>query len=291
MTLTRRRFLAQSSVVAAASALPARWVSARDVPKDRKLKLRFAVASDLHFGAKSQEKTEAMVAWINKEKKENGLDAFFINGDVTHDRPDFLTLLRDKYLTKLKVPYYCGKGNHDFVDEKPSSPTESWEKVWGYPADHGFALKDFAFVMADCSAPRKQGAYLAADPEWLKKQFEKYRDAPAIFVLIHIAQRKEGKDGWPKFGVHARDQRDKGEAVMELIESTKNVKAIFHGHNHDEAGMYESGDKRYFFTGNAGGWWGLDKGYRIVEIDEEHRMTTYQVNAEKGEEMNRNTFE
>lgn len=281
MKLTRRDFLAKSSVIATATALPAQWVHARDLPKERKLKLRFAVASDLHFGAKSKEKTEAMVAWINREKKDKGLDAFFINGDVTHDRADFHIPLRDQYLSKLKVPYYCGKGNHDYVDEKPGSPTESWEKIYGYPANHSFVMNDFAFVMADSSAPKNFKPYLAADPDWLKEQFKKYRDAPAIFVLIHIAQRKESKDGWPKFGVHARDEKAKGEAVMELIESTRNVKAIFHGHNHDEAGKWVSGGKPYYFTGHAGGSWGIGRGYRIVEIDEKHRMSTYQVDAEE----------
>lgn len=292
MSLTRRRFLAHSSAVAAAGALPARWVRAEDLPKDRKLKLRFAVASDLHFGPnKPKGKTEALLVWINREKKEHGLDALFINGDVTHDRASHNITLRDEYLTKLDVPYYCGKGNHDYVDQEPGSATESWEKIWGYPANHGFTLKDFAFVMADTSAPSDFRKWLAADPAWLKKELAKHRDAPAIFVLIHVAQRREGKDDWPKYGVHAKDQIEQAEAVMALIESTPNVKAVFHGHNHDEAGMWESGDKRYFFSGHAGGWWGLPRGYRIVEIDEDHRMVTYQVNAEEGGELNRNVID
>lgn len=289
MPLSRRLFLKQSSILAAASTLPARWVFADDLPKDRKIKLRFAVASDLHYGARSDEKAEQMVDWINKEKEDNGLDAFFLNGDCSHDRADFLTALRDKHLSKLDVPYYCGKGNHDYVDEKPGSPTESWKKVWGYPANHSFILNDFAFILADTSAPHNFKPYLAADVDWLKEQFKKYRDAPAIFLLIHIAQRKAGKDGWPKFGVHGSHAK-KGEAVMELIESTPNIRAIFHGHNHDEAGMWVSGEKRYLFTSHAGGSWGLAKGYRIVEVDDQHRIITYQLNAEEGGELNRNSF-
>ncbi|MFK7850807.1 MAG: metallophosphoesterase [Akkermansiaceae bacterium] len=292
MSIPRRSFLKKSSLVAVASALPVRWVSAEDLPKNRKIKLRFAVASDLHYAndsAKMAKKAKQLVGWINKEKKENGLDALILNGDIGHDRADTLLLLRNKYLKKLKVPYYCGKGNHDYVDEKPGSPAESWEKIWGYPANHSFVLNDFAFVMADTSAPKNFRPYLPADIDFLKAAFEKHREAPAIFVMIHIAQRKEAKDGWPKFGVHGSRSKE-GEAVMELIESTPNVKAIFHGHNHDEAGVWESGDKRYMFTSHAGGWWGGPKGYRIVEIDDQHRILTYQVNAEEGGELNRNVL-
>jgi len=78
------------------------------------------------------------------------------------------------------------------------------------------------------------------------------------------------------------------EAVMDLLDSTPNLRGVFHGHNHHETGMWISGERRYFFDSHAGGSWGAAKGYRIVEIDEEHRMVTYQVNAEQGGQLNRN---
>ena len=295
MPTTRRSFLKQTSILAAASALPARWVHAEDLPLDRKVKLRFAVASDLHYrpgGSRhpgGPEAAEALVGWINKEKEDKGLDAFFVNGDVSHDRAALLPEVRDRYFSKLTMPYYCGKGNHDYVDEQPGSASESWESIWGYPANHSFKLNDFAFVIADSSATRNFRPYLPADIDFLRAAFEKHRNAPAIFVLIHIAQRKEGKEGWPQFGVHGSRAKE-AEAVMDLIESTPNVKAIFHGHNHNEAGLWTSGDKRYLFTSHTGGWWGGPRGYRILEVDDQHRMVTYQVNAEEGGELNRNAL-
>jgi hypothetical protein len=113
-----------------------------------------------------------------------------------------------------------------------------------------------------------------------RQQLETHRDAPAIFVLIHIQQRAHGVDGWPKHGVHERDERPKGEAVMKLLESTPNVRAVFHGHNHLETGVFVSGERRYFFDSHAGGRWGAKRGYRIVEIHEDHKMVTCQMNAE-----------
>ena len=77
MNSSRRSFLAKAGLVTSASCLPARWVDSKDLPADRKIKLRFAIASDLHYGQSNtpyDELAETMVGWINKEKKEKGLD-------------------------------------------------------------------------------------------------------------------------------------------------------------------------------------------------------------------------
>ena len=213
---------------------------------------------------------------------------FFINGDLTQDKAELLTQLRDKHLKNLEVPYYCIKGNHDYVDEKPDSPTESWKKVWGYNANNTVVHKDFGFVMADTTVAAKSNVYLAADKEWLAGEFKKLKNAPAIFSFIHIQQRKHNKDGWPAHGVGAADQVEKAEAVMDLLENTPNVRGVFHGHNHNETKMWISGQRRYFFDSHVGGSWGAPRGYRIVEVDDQHNMLTYQINAEASVELNRN---
>jgi hypothetical protein len=100
--------------------------------------------------------------------------------------------------------------------------------------------------------------------------------------------RKHKVDGWPEHGVSDLAQIKKAEAVMDLLESTPNVRGVFHGHNHNQNSMWISGERRYFFDSHVGGSWGAAKGYRIVEIDEQNRMVTYQVNAEEGKEINRN---
>ncbi|MEX1048382.1 MAG: hypothetical protein WED15_02555 [Akkermansiaceae bacterium] len=174
---------------------------------------------------------------------------------------------------------HVGKGNHDFIDGQAGSPTESWEKIWGVPSNHTFQLSEFAFIIADTSAPQTANIYQAVDIDWLKQQLEAHREAAGIFLIIHIQQRKSGVDGWPKHGLHDPKEVPKGEAVMKLLESTPNVRAIFHGHNHQEAGAYVSGERRYFFDSRVGGSWGAARGYRIVEIDDEHRVVSYQVNG------------
>ena len=105
-------------------------------------------------------------------------------------------------------------------------------------------------------------------------------------MIIHIAQRKHNVDGWPPHGVHDPAEVPKAEAVMELLEATPNVRAVFHGHNHREMGVYISGERRYFFGSRVGGSWGAKRGYRIVEIDDEHRIVTSHINAEDDEITN-----
>lgn len=289
---SRRQFLKTTGAAAFGAFASAQWVTAREVTPGSKLKHRFMVASDLHYGQGNtpyNEMATELVGWVNAEKEKKGVDALFLNGDLSNDSTAKLLELRDKHLSKLKTPYYAIKGNHDYVDGKPGSPTESWDSLWGYPSNHSVKVGDFAFIMADTSAPAKSNVYLAADIDYIKEQLHKHRDAPAIFMMIHIQQRKQGVNGWPAHGVHAKDQVAKAEAVMKLIESTANVKAIFHGHNHRETSVYVSGEKRYFFDSHTGGSWGAKRGYRVVEVYDDHKMVTYQVNAEDKVVLNRHT--
>ena len=286
---TRRQFLKYSAAGILTAGLPARWVEAADLPADRKIKLRIALASDLHYGQADtpfDNTTGEMVTWMNREKQAKGLDAVFLNGDLTHDDPAHLPALRDKHLTKLDVPYHVCKGNHDFIDEDAGSPTESWERIWGVPANHTIKIGEFVFITADTSAPQQADIYRAADIAWIKEQLEAHRDAPGIFMIIHIAQRKHGVDGWPRHGVHDPEEVPNAEAVMKLLEATPNVRAVFHGHNHSEMGVYISGERRYFFGSRVGGGWGAKRGYRILEIDDEHRIVSYHINAEDDEITN-----
>ncbi|MFT6793111.1 MAG: 3',5'-cyclic AMP phosphodiesterase CpdA [Rubritalea sp.] len=291
---SRRQFLKLSGASALGVIASARWVNASEISPDSKLKLRFIVASDLHYGQGNtpyDEFASQLVNWVNTEKEMKGLDALFLNGDLSNDSTAKLLTLRDKHLSKLNTPYYTIKGNHDYVDGKAGSPTESWKSIWGYPANHTVKLGEFIFITADTSAPAKSNVYLAADIDWLKEQLQKHRDAPAIFVMIHIAQRRQRVDGWPAHGVRDKEQVPKGEAVMKLLESTPNVRAVFHGHNHRETSAYISGEKRYFFDSHTGGSWGAKRGYRVVEIYDDHKMVSYQMNAENGVELNRHELQ
>src|SRR5690349_15738567 len=107
----------------------------------RKVKLRFAVASDGHYG---QPKTdfaafhERLVNRINEEHGRHAFDFCVINGDVVHDDKSHYPAAK-KALDLLKPKYYVSQGNHDHV-----TPGE-WQAIWNMPVNLDFAINDNAF--------------------------------------------------------------------------------------------------------------------------------------------------
>src|ERR1700712_1819226 len=58
-----------------------------------KLKLRFALASDIHYGQPETDfalHTGNMIKWLNEDHIKNHLDFVIVNGDLVHNRPDLL---------------------------------------------------------------------------------------------------------------------------------------------------------------------------------------------------------
>ncbi len=235
-------------------------------------KLRFIVASDGHYGQPGtpfEQYHKDLVSWVNLEKTQRGLDFIIFNGDLIHDDP---TLLFDfkKSLASLQVPYYVVRGNHDRVAQ------DVWKSTWGYGTNHTFIRDDYAFVIADTS--NEQGKYLCPDTAWLQAEFSRNADKKGIFVFMHITPAK-----WTVHGVDCPE-------IRKLLADTANVKAIFHGHDHNEDGGKTDGGKPYFFDGHFGGSWGTTyKGYRVVEVSGDGSWKTYQYNASAEPELN--TFE
>src|SRR5450432_1910236 len=66
-----------------------------------KLKLRFALVSDLHYaqeGTDFAKNAANLVKWMTDEHSKNHLDLIIFNGDLVHNRPDLLPELKTKYL-------------------------------------------------------------------------------------------------------------------------------------------------------------------------------------------------
>ena len=262
---------------------------------------RFAVGGDLHYGAGEYRKhTENLVNWLNKEKEGRGLDLYFLNGDVVHDITDKYEELQDEYLSELSMPYFATKGNHDYLEAG-----QTWESVWGYPADQIVEAGALAFIFADTSRGDNLDAteYTSPDPEWMQNALRKVSDKEAVFIVLHIAQRREGGEGWPeswpRFGVgHHQESRTKdAEKVLAMIESAPNVKAVFHGHNHNIVSSYmtypvpQPNAKPYYFCSRVGHNWGNTIGYRIVEIYENGSARTYQYDPESEVALNTELIE
>lgn len=240
-------------------------------PPRKNVKFRFAVASDGHYGQPetSYEKDfPELISRLNNEKKTKGLDLAIFNGDLIHDKPEFLPQVK-LHFNQLKTPYYTVRGNHDMVDET------IWKQTWGYGLNHDFEVDKYGFILADTS--NEKGEYVCADINWLNGRLNHYTSKKHVFVFMHITPEK-----WTKHGIDCPD-------IKKSIANFPNVAAVFHGHDHDVDDVKFSNNKPYIFDGHFGGSWGVDyKGYRIVEINNDGSVYTYQYNPQGGPLVNEN---
>ncbi len=226
-----------------------------------KVKLRFAVASDVHYGQPNtlfEQMTETVINQMNLFHQQSPLDFSVVNGDLIHNEKAFLPLVKGK-LDALKMPYYVTRGNHDMV-----SP-EYWNSVWGTPLNHDVVVKDNGILLGDTS--NEQGVYLSPDLTWLNNTLESHKDKKQVFIFLHIPQAK-----WTKNGISTPE-------VFDTIKKYPNVKAVFHGHEHDQDSFKMVEKVPYIFDAHVGGNWGTPyKGFRVVELLKDNSMITYMMN-------------
>lgn len=247
------------------------WLSAAETrAMQQDTLLRFAVASDAHYGqpdTKYEALFDTMSHQINTFHRSHPLDFCVLNGDLIHNEKTFLQQVRKK-ADQLAVPYYVTRGNHDMVTP------EHWKDVWGTPLNHDVAIgSDHALILGDTS--NEKGEYLSVDLDWIEKKFEAHKNRKNVFVFLHIPQSK-----WTKNAVDTP-------AFMQLVQKYPNIKAVFHGHEHDQDGVYMSGAIPFLFDSHIGGNWGTDyKGFRVVELNKDGSLLTYIMNpSEKKNEM------
>jgi len=232
---------------------------------------RFAVASDGHYGQPDTTFDvyhDEMMSWLNSEHEKKTLAFTMFNGDLIHDDPALLTTVKSKF-DKLKMPYYTSHGNHDRVDESV------WKTTWTNGFNYSFTKNDLAFVILDTADI--QGKYICPDVAWTKKELKKHRKAKAIFVFMHISPAR-----WTENGLDCS-------RLTSLFAKTKNLKAIFHGHDHDLDAVKINKGKPHFFDSHIGGSWGTNyRGYRIVELLDDGQIYTYQMNPQAGASVNEN---
>ena len=228
-----------------------------DALKDQ-VKMRFAVASDAHYGQPNtpyEAMMDTIIEKINLFHGSNPLDFCVMNGDIVHDEKSFLAQAKQK-IEGLKVPYFVTRGNHD----KCSS--DYWEQVWNMPLNHQKVVKNSLVLLGDTSNER--GTYVSPDLAWLEAQLEANKKRKNIFLFLHIPQAK-----WTKNGIETP-------AFFELIKKYSNIRAVFHGHEHDQDGVQMIGKLPFLFDSHIGGSWGTPhKGFRVVELLNSGTVITY----------------
>jgi len=280
--MSNRRFFLKNSlaaaVVASISPVLSSFAEEHTAPArpGKVSKLRFAIASDGHYGQPGTEYKlhhENIVKCLNESHDKNPLNFVIINGDLVHDRPELLSEVKKDYYDKLKVPFYAIPGNHDHADAK------IWKSVFGYEDNFSFEKNGVGFVLANTSDTK--GTYLCPNNEFLKQELDKFKNLKTVFVVLHIP---------PHFWVPESPFVECPDTIK-LLHSYANVKAVFHGHDHSLDAVFYTDKLPHFFDAHIGGNWGTAyKGYRIVEVDENDKIQTYQVNASQSPLLNETKF-
>ncbi len=274
MAISRRAFLGLTlkgvMVIGAGNVLRSFAAGSFKMPAAEDVLLRFALVSDGHYGQPNTDfdlHHDKVIGWLNKEHADRGAAFTILNGDTFHNEHQRLTLAKKKW-DDLKMPLYVSHGNHDQVNE------HTWQKTWGHPLNYSFEKgDDVAFIVLDTATER--GDYMCADAAWTKQQLDKYKDKKHLFVIMHITPVK-----WTSGGINCPH-------IVEAFSNQANLKAIFHGHDHDQDAVKETGGKHYFFDSHIAGDWGTQyRGYRIVEVLKNGDVLTYQMDGEKGEKVN-----
>jgi predicted MPP superfamily phosphohydrolase len=228
-----------------------------------KSNLKFIIASDGHYGQPNTDFEGSHKMLIDAIHQEEGVDFVIFNGDLIHDDPKWMPEVKKVY-DSLKVPYYPVKGNHDRISEI------DWENIWGIPANYSFILQErYGVILANSS--NEAGDYLCVDIDFLKNSLEAFKSLSFVFIGIHISQ-----NDWTRHGVSCK-------SVLDLIASYPNVKAVFHGHDHDVNGVMLNQKKPYIWSGHFGGSWGSPlPGYRVCEVGEDGKVITYLKSMKDG---------
>lgn len=267
--MKRRPFLQKISLLStAAIAFPIESMSG---PIQHVVKLRFIIASDGHFGQENTDFETTHIDLINAINKETQVDFVVFNGDLIHDDPKFLPGVKSFY-EQLKSPYYVTRGNHDRVKD------QEWKSIWGYPENHCFKKDDHTgIVLLNCS--NEAGDYLCADIDFMRNTLTKFKELTHVFIFIHISQ-----NDWTRHGRAC-------EEFLRLAATYDNVKAVFHGHDHDVDGLMWNRGKPYLWDGHFGGSWGNPfPTYRVVEVQENGRINTYLKTIKQGMILNNHTL-
>ncbi|MBS1576060.1 MAG: metallophosphoesterase [Bacteroidetes bacterium] len=227
----------------------------------KKIKLRFAVASDGHYG---EPKTDYenyfanVVSGINAEHMNHPFSFSVINGDIVHNDKAHYPSAK-KALDNLQMKYYVSQGNHDHVT------ADEWQNIWNMPVNHDFAVDKNSFLIGTSS--NEKGEYLCPDVKWFTEKLEAHKSQHNVFIFVHINPGKQTANAvdCPEF--------------FDLLEKYKNVRAVFNGHDHDEEGIKTKNNIPFLFDAHFGGSWGTAyRGFRVVELMKDNSIRTYIMN-------------
>jgi len=261
--LSRRRFIRQISFasIALMGGTLQRLTGQEVADLQEDVLWRFAVASDIHYGQPNtpyREMTQTILKQLNRFHADFPLSFCVFNGDLIHDDPSFLPQLKNEFM-QLSMDWYVTRGNHDLVGQK------LWIDNFGYPLNHTVTLQQSVLILADTS--NEKGVYLSPNLDWLKQQLDKAAKAKYVFLFLHIPQAP-----WTNNSIDTPE-------FFNLVRRYPNIRAVFHGHEHDQDGIRTEAAIPYIFDAHVGGNWGTPyRGFRVVEILKNNSLVSYMMN-------------
>lgn len=275
--LGRRRFLdltiKHAFLITAGRHLLPFFPEKEALPTADRLALRFALASDGHYGQPNTDhvvRHQLVVKALNAEKAGRGLDFTVINGDLFHNDPTQLPLVKQTW-DALHTPWYPTHGNHDMM------PEQEWSRILGHEWYYGFEKGDAGFVVFNTAT--ETGEYVCPEMNKARELLDRYSGKKHLFVFMHITPHK-----WTEGGLHCPE-------LTKEFARRGNLRAVFHGHDHDKEGAFQHDNIPYLFDAHVAGSWGTKySGYRIVEVMKNGDVLSYQMNADSGAEVNRNSL-
>lgn len=268
--MQRRPFLQKISLLGT-SLMSLPFISYGEIEFPKATRFKFITASDGHFGQADTDFESSHRNLVEAINKEENVDFVVFNGDLIHDKPRWMPEVKKAY-DKLNVPYYTTKGNHDRVSDT------TWEQIWGRKPNHSFISKgESGIILANSS--NESGEYLCIDKNYLQSQLEKFKDLPQVFLFVHISQ-----NDWTRHGIPCQE-------ILDIIASYPNLKATFHGHDHDVDGIMLYKKKPFLWSGHFGGSWGNPfPSYRVCEVGENGKVITYLKTVKDGTILNGNNL-
>jgi len=262
--MNRRDFVKYASSVAVLLAngniLRAGQLNFADWERD-KVKLRFVVASDGHYGEPDTAYEKYFATVVDRINEEHTKDPFafcMINGDIIHNEKAHYPAAKNA-LDKLKMTYYVSQGNHDHVT------ADEWAAIWKIPVNHDFTVKENTFLIATTS--NEKGDYLCPDNNWMAAKLMEHQLQKNVFIFLHINSGKLTKNAVDCPG------------LFEVFAQHKNVRAVFNGHDHDQEGIMIKNGIPFIFDAHFGGSWGTAyRGFRVVELMSDNSLVTYIMN-------------
>lgn len=246
--------LANGTILRASETDPYAW-------HKRKIKLRFAIASDGHYGEPNTDCENFYTSMVNRVNEEHTINPFafcMVNGDIIHNDKTLYPAAK-AHLDKLQMHYYVSQGNHDHV-----TPDE-WKAIWNIPVNHHFKIKKTSFLIGTTS--NEKGDYICPDVKWIDDKLEEYKSQEHVFIFLHINTAKQT--------ANAIDCPE----LFDVLAKYKNVKAVFNGHDHDQDDIKVKNNIPFIFDAHFGGSWGTSyRGFRVVELMEDNSVVTWIMN-------------